>query len=400
MNLGSFASGAVQGYQSQERLNLAQSEAADNKQFRERSMKMQEQNQGNQQDQIDRQNKMRAAVADSYAQNYGMQDVQDGESVQDDGQGGVTKVPTMKKVQISPGMDTARDAKVFADTYKAQAMYGSTDPAHMQAMFDAVQKSKSTTLGKSLLATLSGSDASIGELGKQLGKTPAQIKGAALNFHPDKNIQQIDWGDGSSTDLKQQAAAVGASDAWTALHGQVQDAQGVARVNAETANLGASANLHNATAAATTAEMPSKIKLNESHADYFSSVGQDRIDNHNAAQSDKRAKDSLGEIRAVIGEDPMAMDPKATNKDQATYLMTRSADLRASGATGTQVGQANKEWMTQSDAFDTAFKNLTTGMSKDAIKAKFGDPRALKAKTMRDSLNNSSPKSNLAASAD
>ena len=114
-NLGAFAGGLASGIRSGQEMDLRREQAATDKDIRGRNMVISEQDAAGRQDERDRVNSLRESMKALTDKAYGEQDVEDGATQKDNGDGTFSAVPTMKRVKFSPGEDSGRDAKFFID---------------------------------------------------------------------------------------------------------------------------------------------------------------------------------------------------------------------------------------------------------------------------------------------
>ena len=123
MNLGALAGGVAAGYKAgqsmnldRDRLKLQQEEAASSRDFRDRQMKMSEQEQGWKAATQEREAAMQKDAADTYNKYYGPKQVEDGvESVMDPATGVAAQKTKFKTVQRTMGQDPIHDLNYRVD---------------------------------------------------------------------------------------------------------------------------------------------------------------------------------------------------------------------------------------------------------------------------------------------
>lgn len=233
-NLGAFAGGMAQGITTQQKFQQDQQRLSDEKNFRDRQLGMQEKDQAWQEEQRDRQRKMEGELKDVYDRHFGVQDVQTGTSVQDDGQGGTVQIPMTKKVTPAafgtPGSE-ARDLAFMTDSL-AIKMKHTTDPGQLTPIFDYLEKARGTQVGKDVILAMNGDQDKLGALVKSLGGDPSTAK-------VDRDKLTLDLGNGKNVDLHQYLLLAGADKVYTALMAQRKDQRQDKVTDAQVANLGA-----------------------------------------------------------------------------------------------------------------------------------------------------------------
>ncbi len=415
MNLGAFIGGAVQGYQQQEDRQIRQQEAKDNRAlrtqemglrtqemgFRERQMKMQEAEDFERQEKRNRDKAMREESAVLFKQHYpGDREEQVGETEADDGQGGVTKIPTMKRVPgLKPGTDLATDAKWYTDHLKLTAKYGTMSMEDMAKTAAKVDELRKTENGRLLDKVVTGDKAALVQLLKATGRDPT---GATHVFKPLEGMNHIQMADGTTLDLKAYAAANATAAHYQQLKDAETSAQGTANSAATRKNLGSTSALHDAQAGL----VPSQIKENEAQAVQARAAAGASGASANLANAkaknvgaDTKAKaeekvdaQRLKEIQAVVEKDPSSVDGKGKNVDMAGFMVGRASQLARENPKmkGPEaVAQARQEWVGQaqrvSDFVDSEIKKL--GGDKKKVKAHFAvesaNPVEIKAAFMR-----------------
>jgi hypothetical protein len=207
-NIGNFAGGLAQGLQTGQRMNIAREDQS----MRERQLKMQEQDQAYQEEQRQGQRDAQTEYKAIYQKWYGEREEDDGFEQVDDGMGNVKQVARKRKVAAShPGApgSQARDLGFLADTMGAQ-MRRTGDPSKMVPIFEYLQTTRGTEVGKNVLGAMNGDQAKFDALVKELGGDPSKAQ-----VIPDKF--QLDLGNGKVTDLKQYLLLAGADKFYAAL---------------------------------------------------------------------------------------------------------------------------------------------------------------------------------------
>jgi hypothetical protein len=366
MNLGTFAGGAVQGYQSQERLNLAQQEAADSKNFRERSMRMQEQDAAARQEALDRAKKMREDSAALFAKYYGDKTETIGESEADDGTGNLVKVPITKSVSYKPGDDpTGRDNEWLTEHLKLSAKYNGMKPDEVFAVAKHIDEARRTETGKVLDKVLMGDDKAQDKFLTSIGKNP---EGAKLVRDPANGVMKITLADGTDVDLMRAAHGMALSSYAADLRKEMDSArksnvdQSVVKKNeAQAAKANAEASGASELNAAHVEE--SKAKAGQARAAAGLSVARASNVKMKGTEmaEDKAGRETRAEIASVIEKDPNAMDGKSKDPAMAKFLQGRATAVRLSDKKkpSEAVAQATREYVGLTKAVDDTMGKMS-----------------------------------------
>ena len=299
-NLGGFAGGLAQGFQSQERLNLAQKDQADNQAMNNRRMVMAEQDQAAQQEGRDREKSMRDKSAALFKKYYGEQEEVIGETEGDDGNGGKTKIPTVRKTVRQPKMDPKVDEQWATEHQLLVAEHSGMTMEQMEKISGFVETGRKTRAGAALDLVLAGNDKGMKDFLTHIGKDPA---GAKLDRRLHEGVQQIVLANGEVVDLKRAAAATATAAYYTRMLDEEKQAQGTQHNLAQTKNINAQAAGHIADAAL----VPAKAKLlaNQAYAagesGNLSKAKRQNVGSAGAAGAPVKAptKDVLAAVRSV-----------------------------------------------------------------------------------------------------
>ena len=354
MNLGSFAGGAVQGYQNQERLQMAQAEQKSNLAFRERGMKMQEDEAAAKKAQRDREDAMRQANSEVFSKYYGEKEVPDGELGQDSG-----GAPRTKKVKISPGQDTKTDLAYLNDQMGVIANHGNIDPAIMMKMGEMARTHMDSARGRLLRSVVGGDESALAEMAKEGGKDPSKAK---LIVDPAKRIAKIDWGDGTKPlDLRMAMLAVHAAGDLRQTENDVRDD---AEKAATTAKVTAQGNLYDAQAKAFPAESAAKIRTSNASAAHSSAATGSLLD-------DKRQKTLDTRINSTIGK-----TPDATGDGKTEWMAPKQwVQSKVTGALSANPKSDMNKVFNEALTTFTKIKSATQSQFSSMV----GDPTKLKA---------------------
>lgn len=356
MNLGNFAGGVAQGFQQQQRTNLARQNAQSLQDYRSRSMQIQEQDAANRQQEADARQKERdraeAMRQDSmklYEQFYGPKEVT---VAGDDGK------PVTKTITLQPGVDPDTDNKWFAGKLMLAAKHGNLTMEQMKAQADRVDAAKRTAYGQNLEKMLDGDGSAMREFVKAKGRDPSAAK---LDIRPVDGTMQITFGDGTPPiDLKRAALMNATAALYKQMLEEEKGAQGAAKTKAEVDEKTATGNLRQAQAGnvgALNDERAGLIKAQTTAANAAAgahaaaakaslaraeNLGQSTKD----ARTDRIDKEARAQILLSADADPASLDGKQKNADMVGYMQGRSAELRATKkmAPAASVAAARKEW--------------------------------------------------------
>lgn len=309
MNLGIFAGAATDSFRQDRRFDAERQDAADNKQFRERQMKMAEEDQAFQRGERERVQKMRDEQSSILKSAYGDHEVEDGFDEVDNGQGTMIKQPRMKMVTRRMGDDPAYDAKVFQQV--AQAHVRSTaNPEDILKIGQAVDNARRTQNGKVIERVVSGDTAAIPEFAKIVGK---DATGAKFIVDPTTHAQKVVWKDGTESDLRKAAYGYANAQLAAELRAQSDDSMKVTESNARIKNLRDDNDRQGRQLKLAEQELPSKIALNQAHARYYEEGRKGSELNRISAIDEKRQKDLSARINSVLPReaDMSSDDPKA-----------------------------------------------------------------------------------------
>lgn len=246
MNLGNFVGGAVQGFNAQERTNIASREQQANQGFRERTMKIAENEEAAKVAARDREKAMRDESSSLFNKYYGEQQETVAETKSEDGQGNLASIPTVKVARKQPGLDAAHDNKWRMEHAMLIAKHEGASPEKMAATVKQMEDALQTETGKSLNKVLSGDESALGAFLKSIGKDP---KGAKLDNRPADGIRQIVLADGSTPlDLRKAFQFTANAAQYKALLDEEGAARDVIKDKASTRNLNATAGAHEAEA--------------------------------------------------------------------------------------------------------------------------------------------------------
>lgn len=391
MSLGSMANGAVQGYDSQERLQLAQKSEADNVNLRNRQMVMAEKDQAYQDSQRQRQEQDRNASAALYKKFYGEQQETVGETESTAPDGSITKVPTVVTKNYQPGQDATRDNKWYVEHLAMNARRSGMSMEDFAKVAERVDNGRRTEGGRALDKVLMGDDDATATFLKAMGKDP---KGAKLDRRPADGVNEIVLADGSKVDLKRAAAATATAAYYKELMGEEKSAMEAGKVRASTSNLQAQSALH----AAQAGEIPSKINRNNAEAGKAGAqagLASARAKNVGAAtqslKDDKVTSQVTAQIKLVQGSDPSDPTGKAKNPDHASYLQGRAAEILADDPkkdARTAVAKANSEYASVDSQATAWMQKNVIAMKPADRKAKYGttDVAAIKAMAVKAAL--------------
>ena len=403
INLGNFVGGAVQSYRQGQDFDLRQQEATDNRNFRERQLKIQEADEAEKQATREREKALRVGSTDLFQKYYGDKTEQVGETEADDGQGGVTKVPTLKTTSLKPGQDPATDAKWYSDHLLLVAKHSGMTADDMAKTAAQVDTLRRTEQGQLLDKVTTGDKDALSKLLKMVGKDPA---GAKLDFRPLEGVNEVVLADGTKLDLKKYAAANATAAHYAAMRQSEADAQGTASHAATVRNLGASTDLHAAQAGEIKETAGAKRGLlgaqtraaDASAADSYAGAGLKKAKAANVGastaglQEEKINKEISAEASKATGVDPTSTDGKGKNVDQYSYVAGRASKLKQESggklSTPQAVQAAKAEWDTQADRVNAFVDSETKGLDSKAIKAKFGtsDKALIKSVILRKKL--------------
>lgn len=319
MNLGALAGGIASGYKSgqsmnldRDRLKMQQDEAASSRAFRERQMKMSEQEHDWKAATQERESAMQKEAAETYNKYYGPRQVEDGvESVIDPATGAATQKPKFKTVQATLGQDPIHDLNYRIDM---GAQLIQRDPKSVFEHYKQIESIRDSQVGKDIMGVLSGDADSMGRLGKQYGFDPAVAK---VTFDPKTDKPMLMTGTGKNIDLSYVASALSVTRAADAMREREQAAQAKVKTDATVGKLTAETALTKAEADL----MPRKGNLLDQQA--FAARGAGQLSSAKANSlsggsgiSSKVGKDVLAASKTLASglKDAMGQqDPQATN---------------------------------------------------------------------------------------
>ena len=224
-NLGVAVGAAVQGFQQQQRQNFAEEEAISSRNFRERGMKMQEQEAAGRQKDRSRveaqqadEDDVRKETAAFWTRDYGTpRDVVVGQADQATPDGTVVKVPITKQVKLAPGDDPKVDMQHYRDIVGAVAKRGRASPEQMQAFVEKFDNARKTERGQALEKIMLGDETAGADFAVSMGKDPSKVK-------VDYKAKTISFGDGGpAMDLKAALAMQGTAEQYRRMIGVSKD---------------------------------------------------------------------------------------------------------------------------------------------------------------------------------
>ena len=383
-SIGNMAGGAVQGFQNQERLQLAQKSEADSVNLRNRQMVMAEKDQAQQDLDRDRVNQSREEGAAYFKDFWGDKTETVGETSQDDGNGNITKVPT---VVTKPGrrMDNPEDVAQYALGHAMiAAKHSGMTPEAAQKIYEMVDNGRRTAAGRALDKVLAGDESAMGAYLKGIGRDP---KGATLEMDIRKGVMRINVADGGPpVDLKMAYGAVGTAAQVKQRMDEEKRTVEMDKGRAQTANLGATQALNEAKAS----EIPSKIGRNNAEAykagqqgGLAAARGASVRAGAGAAVDKKLSSDIMTNAKGAAGPDPTG-DGKAPYTEKYAFLTGRANELARGGKVSSGLGAvaaARKEWQTtESQVADQLSK-----VDKKVLKEKYktSDVATLTARAMK-----------------
>lgn len=304
MNLGNFAGGLAQGYDQQQRLQLAQQEQASNQQFRERSMQMQEQDQAAKQAALKRQQQMQKEGTDIYNDLYGPKQTVTGYTEQDDGNGGTTKVPTVTTTQEKPGENPETTAKYAYAHAALVAKYHEMTPEIMAQTAQMVDQGRRTAAGKELDKVMQGDASAVSALVTKMGKDP---EGAKLQYDPAKGVNQVVDAKGNMlVDLNRAYAASATAEKYKQIMAEQDSAQKTQHNLAQTKYLSAEGDKNSAEAKEIPANAAAERGLKAGQTYHAYQAGNLSGANKSALLDEKRQRDLDARINTTIGKTPDA----------------------------------------------------------------------------------------------
>ena len=229
-NLGGFAGGLAQGYQSGEKMKMAQQELDDNKGFRERQMKIMEADEAAKEVERKRETEFRDGADALQKQYYGPQQVQTGSQQVTNTDGTVTEQPIYQTVQKKVGDDPLHDLRYKIDM-GAHLIKG--DPKGVAEHMKFVQNAVDTQTGQDIEGAIAGNKDAFARLGKSQGFDPVKASFAA---DPKTGDPILDTGDGRKINLRNIAAGLSVKQAYESIRQAQQDAQ-TAALNKSTVGL-------------------------------------------------------------------------------------------------------------------------------------------------------------------
>lgn len=382
-SLGNMAGGAVQGFQGQEHLQLAQKSEADNVNLRNRQMVMAEKDQAYQDGERERQTQLRTDSAALFKKYYGEQTETVGETESTAPDGSTMKVPTVVTKTYQPGQDADRDNKWYVDHLAMNARRSGMSMDDMAKVAERVDTGRRTEAGRQLDRVMMGDESATASFLKSIGKDPT---GAKLDRRPAEGVNEIILGDGTKFDLKRAAAATATAAYYKELKDEEKSAMDGAKTRAQVGNITSQSNLRDAEAS----EIPSKIGMNNARAGesgakagYYSAKGASVRAGAGAAVDKKLSSDIMTNAKGAAGPDPTG-DGKAPYTEKYAFLTGRANELARGGKVSSGLGAvaaARKEWQTtESQVADQLSK-----VDKKVLKEKYktSDVATLTARAMK-----------------
>ena len=381
-SLGNMAGGAVQGFQSQEHLQLAQKSEADNVNLRNRQMVMAEKDQAYQDGERERQTQLRTDSAALFKKYYGEQTETVGETESTAPDGSTMKVPTVVTKTYQPGQDADRDNKWYVDHLAMNARRSGMSMDDMAKVAERVDTGRKTAAGRQLDKVMMGDDSATTAFLKSIGKDPT---GAKLDRRPADGVNEIVLGDGTKVDLKRAAAATATAAYYKELKDEEKSSMDGAKTRAQVGNITSQSNLRDAEAS----EIPSKIGRNNAEAYKAGQQGglaaakAVNVKAGGGAVDKKLSSDIMANAKGAAGPDPTG-DGKAPYTEKYAFLTGRANELARGGKVSSGLGAvaaARKEWQTtESQVADQLSK-----VDKKVLKEKYktSDVATLTARAMK-----------------
>ncbi len=248
MNLGGFAGGLAQGYQSAEKMKMAQQELDDTKQYRERTMKIQEADQAAKEVERKRDTDLRDSLSKLNVDpefGYGPRKVQVGTEQVTGADGAVTAQPKYEMQQRVPGQDPHFDTQ---HNIKQIALLSMRYPEKLAEHQKQIEEFTKSQFGRDVSAFVLNKDPdAAARLGKKFNFDPAK---ATLETDPATHHSILNTGDGRKLDVNALTNLMGGAEATAALKVQEVDRRAVetqnsnlGKVAAETGKLTAEATI-------------------------------------------------------------------------------------------------------------------------------------------------------------
>lgn len=284
-NLGSFVGGAVQGYQSQERVNVAKRAEARNSNMQERSMKMQEDDHSAKQDARAKDEELRAGL-EALQKEYPVD------------------APPEKQAEYF-----SREALIIA---KHTPYTSEQRKKHAAAASDVLK----TPFGQSMDRLLAGDQSAMPEVLQQLKRSP---EGATLDYRPRAGVVQITFKDGSPpVDLRKSAVLFANASYQQRLEAGIAAEQkegvAIATMDDKRSNIAARGKK-------TDAEV-NKLNAQAGQARTASGLNVARTKNVGGGGGDGALnKQLIDEIKLVVGKDSVGEDGKpSANQDKVVFI--------------------------------------------------------------------------------
>lgn len=224
-NLGGFAGGLAQGYQSGERMKMAQQELDDTKQYRERGMKIQEADQAAKEVERKRDTDLRDSLSKLNVDpefGYGPRKVQVGTEQVTGTDGAVTAQPKYEMQQRVPGQDPHFDTQ---HNIKQIAMLSMRYPEKLAEHQKQIEEFTKSQFGRDVSAFVLHKDPeAAARLGKKFNFDPAK---ATLETDPETHHSILNTGDGRKLDVNALTNLMGGAEATAALKAREVDRRSV-----------------------------------------------------------------------------------------------------------------------------------------------------------------------------
>lgn len=225
MNLGGFAGGLASGYQAGEKIKLAKQELADNKDFRERGMKIQEQDAAAKE--LERGKD--TALSDGLKKlntdpdyGYGSFQVPDGEQTVTNADGTTSTQPKTKTVTRAPGQDSHFDT---VHNIKQIALLSMRYPEKLAEHQQQIETFTKSQYGRDIAAYVFNKDPEAGaRLGKQHGFDPTK---SVISTDPETHHSILTTETGKKIDINAMTNMLGGADALAALTSANKDKDAV-----------------------------------------------------------------------------------------------------------------------------------------------------------------------------
>lgn len=202
MNLGGFAGGLASGYQAGARLKLAQQDAADTKDYRSRTLQIQEDEAAVKAAERDKDAKFKTQYQDLFKQYATEQEIPDGEDVIQQPDGTTVKQPRMKKL-ASMYKDPSRLAMFQIES---GALLAGRNPEKAMELAKDARQSLDEATGQMLMNAITTNN--FVEVGKKFGFDGSKAKMVVDATDPNRPSTVLDLGNGKKFDMRTPLAAL------------------------------------------------------------------------------------------------------------------------------------------------------------------------------------------------